>query len=80
MIYFVILYNTRKEQINKRNQSKESHSMKSMKGLVTLLTHWKGLIKLAKSMVCLTPFISRWVECIARLLSALSPCKKKSLQ
>ena len=49
--------------------------MKSMKGLVTLLTHWKGLIRFAKSMVCLTPFMRRWVECMARLLNALSPWK-----
>ena len=44
-----------------------------MKGFVTLLTHWNGLIRLAKSMVCFTPFIRKCVDCMARLLKALSP-------
>ena len=50
------------------------HSMNSMKGLVTMLKRWRGLMRWARLMVCCTPLISRWLECIARLLSALSPC------
>lgn len=48
--------------------------MNSMKGLVTMLKRWRGLMRWARLMVCCTPLISRWLECIARLLSALSPC------
>ena len=47
--------------------------MNSMKGLVTMFTQWRGLIRWARLMVCLTPFIMRWLECMARLLRALSP-------
>ena len=47
--------------------------MNSMKGLVTMLTQWRGLIRWARFMVCLTPCIRRWLECMARLLRALSP-------
>merc|ERR550532_2695573 len=35
---------------------------------------WKGLKKsFVKSMVSFTPFISRWVECMAKLDRVLSP-------
>ena len=47
--------------------------MKSMNGFATVWAHWKGLKKLAMSIVFLTPFIKMWVECIARLESVLSP-------
>ena len=47
--------------------------MNSMKGLVTMLTQCSGLIRWARFMVYLTLCIMRWEECIARLLSALSP-------
>jgi len=50
-----------------------------MKGLVTVLTHWKGLIRFARSMVCFTPFIRKCVDCMARLLSALSPWNIKKM-
>ena len=46
-----------------------------MKGLVTMLTQWMGLMRVARFMVCFTPDMMRWVECMARLLRALSPCK-----
>merc|ERR1719270_3265061 len=53
------------------------HSINSMNGLVTMLTHLMGLISLARDMVCFTPcstpLIRMWVECIAKLLRALSP-------
>ena len=46
-----------------------------MKGLVTMLTQWLkvGLMRLASDMVCFTPDIMRWVECMAKLERALSP-------
>ena len=47
--------------------------MNSMKGLVTMLTQCRGLIRCARLMVCFTPCIRRWLECMARLLRALSP-------
>lgn len=46
-----------------------------MNGLVTMFTQWfkVGLMSDARDMVCLTPDIMRWVECMAKLLRALSP-------
>ena len=61
---------------NKKATLFQDYSMNSMKGLVTwltMLTRWKGLIMVARSMVCFTPDIKRWLECIAKLLRALSP-------
>ena len=50
--------------------------MNSIKGFVTWLTmfiRWKGLIMCARFMVFFTPDIKRWLECMAKLLRALSP-------
>ena len=46
-----------------------------MKGLVTMLTQWLmvGLMREAMDMVCFTPDMIRCVECMAKLLRALSP-------
>ena len=49
------------------NTSSFYHFCEGLKKLV------KGLRKLARSMVFLTPFMRRWVECMARLDSVLSP-------
>ena len=52
--------------------------MNSMKGLVTILTQWRGLIRWARLMVCFTPFMMMWLECMARLLRALSPLNSET--
>ena len=49
------------------------HSINSLNGLVTMLTQWMGLMRVARFMVCFTLDMMRWVECMARLLRALSP-------
>jgi hypothetical protein len=39
--------------------------------------HWSGFMKSAMAMDCFTPSMMRWVDSMAKLLSALSPWRKR---